>query len=86
MKELPGAFINTAGKLDVSRVETEKLFGVTETGNGIAEAQNNVNKALAQETSSLKEQMMLLNEKEWIVNVTAPGATSVSGDILGGVQ
>jgi hypothetical protein len=86
LKELPGAFINTAGKLDVSRVETEKLFGITETANGLAESQTAVNKALADQTSALNENMKLLNDKTWVVNVTAPGAASVTGDVLGGVQ
>jgi hypothetical protein len=85
LKELPGAFVDLAGKLDVSRVEPEKLFGIAETANSINEAQTEVNKALAANTSALSENIKLLNDKSWVVNVTAPGAAAVSGDVLGGV-
>lgn len=85
LKELPGAFINATGRLDVTRVEPEKLFGVAETANSINAAQVEVNKALAGQTSALNENMKILNDKSWVVNVTAPGAASVTGDVLGGV-
>jgi hypothetical protein len=85
LKELPGAFINLSGKLDVSRVEPDKLFGVTQTANGLVEAQTEVNKALAANTSALSENVKLLADKSWVVNVTAPSAATVSGDVLGGV-
>jgi tape measure domain-containing protein len=85
LKELPGAFIGLGGKLDVSRVEPDKLFAVTETANGLVEAQTEVNKALAANTSALSENVKLLADKSWVVNVTAPGVVVASGDVLGGV-
>jgi hypothetical protein len=86
LKELPGAFINANNRLDVTKVDPTKLFAVADSASSLNEAQTAVNKALAENTSALSENVKLLAGKTWVVNVTAPGAASVTGDVLGGVE
>ena len=86
LEALPGAIADTAGNIQTAGVETAKLFEVASKAQGIQEATNKVNEAVAAATTDLATQVKALLEKSWQVNLSvAGGKVDATGDVLGGV-
>ena len=84
---LPGAFEEGYNRVNVDNVDPAKLFEIAGKAQGIQEATNKVNEAVAAATTDLATQVKLLLEKSWQVNLAvAPGGkVEAAGDVLGGV-
>jgi tape measure domain-containing protein len=87
LEALPGAIANTFGTIQTANVDPQKLFEVAGKAQGIQEATNKVNEAVAAATTDLATQVKALLEKSWQVNLAvAPGGkVEAAGDVLGGV-
>jgi hypothetical protein len=86
-KNLEGAFIDALGRLNLDDVKTQDLFDLAGKAEGIQEATNKVNEAVAAATTDLATQVKALLEKSWQVNLAvAPGGkVEAAGDVLGGL-
>jgi tape measure domain-containing protein len=84
---LPGAFEEAYNRVNVDNVDPAKLFEIAGKAQGIQEATNKVNEAVAAATTDLATQVRALLEKSWQVNLAvAPGGkVEAAGDVLGGV-
>jgi tape measure domain-containing protein len=86
VEELPGAFVDAFGKLNADNADPQKLFDLAGKAQGIQEATNKVNEAVAAATTDLASKVQALLEKSWQVNLSVAGTkVEATGDVLGGV-